>query len=92
MAAAARSAVWNAEDRGSRQRLERGGRFGLNDRVQVGHISRNVQRDDLPDAVIGLTEAADVAADHQARMIDSLAEPNEIAIGPHMFGVTGKPE
>jgi hypothetical protein len=60
--------------------------------MQIRHVPRDVQSDDLPHAIIGLTKPADEPANDKAGMIDPFAEPDEIAIGPDVLGVTRKAE
>ena len=51
------------------------------DRVQVGHISRDVQGGDLADTVAVLPEAADESIDDEAGIVRTFAQPDDVLIG-----------
>lgn len=80
------------EDCSNRQRLQRGRRLWLHDRVEIGHVARNMDRGDLPKTVAVLVEAADEPVDDEARMLDIIAKANEIAVRFHLSKLTRKVE
>lgn len=77
----------NLEDRGGGHCVEGGPSLGLNDRVEVCRVSRQVQGGDLPLAVERLLEAAYQAFDNETGMLGHVVKPNEVDIGRHLRSV-----
>ena len=70
----------DVEEGGRSERHQRGGSRREDERVEIGHVARQVERDELALAVLHLRESRDEAVGDEAGLLDRLARPHDVAM------------
>jgi hypothetical protein len=84
--------VRHAYDLRRAKRLKPRGAVGLHHRIQVRHVTGNVDSRNLPHAIGVLAEATDEPGHEEAGVVDVLAEFDNIMVGDVSLSMSGQLE